>query len=238
MAKKKSQVEIAYDKQLKRIKQFVRRAEKRGYMFGENIIPQKPKKITSKSVGRLAKLTPERLYKKAVYGGAETLGEIVSAKEGLKLEKKARIEKAQETRKKKKLKTPIDYTGGSNSTGYRVLDDTTFFDRTVISNWYATLNTFANGEAYNLLRAWLGSLISQNGEHNVAQMLQQANENGHMLTYREVYSASNVMQYIGYMMDYLPDQGVLYKEQILDKMEYMMAMGDAIEETEEWEYPY
>ena len=46
MAKKRKQTESEklYSKQLKRIKQFIRRAEKRGFIFEENIIPKKPKK--------------------------------------------------------------------------------------------------------------------------------------------------------------------------------------------------
>ena len=40
------------------------------------------------------------------------------------------------------------------------------------------------------------------------------------------------------MIDYLPDEGVLYKEQMLDKVEYMKRMGDALEQEEDWEYPF
>ena len=52
MAKKRKQTEAEklYSKQLKRIKQFIRRAEKRGFVFEEDIIPQKPKKVTKASV--------------------------------------------------------------------------------------------------------------------------------------------------------------------------------------------
>ena len=39
------------------------------------------------------------------------------------------------------------------------------------------------------------------------------------------------------MMDYLPDQGILYKEQMLDKIEYMKSLGDALEQEEDWENP-
>ena len=69
MAKKRKQTETEklYSKQLKRIKQFIRRAEKRGFVFEEDIIPQKPKKVTKASVRKLEKLTPEKLYKKSLY---------------------------------------------------------------------------------------------------------------------------------------------------------------------------
>ncbi len=101
MAKRRKQTpaERAYSKQVKRIKQFIRRAEKRGYQFSENVLPQRPERVTQASVRKLAKLTPDKLYKKAVYGGLLSEGEIVPATVGLKLERSLRAKKATETRK-------------------------------------------------------------------------------------------------------------------------------------------
>lgn len=103
MAKKKlqkSETQIQYEKQLKRIKQFIRRAEKRGYYFPEDIIPKKLKRPTKKSVEKLSKITPELLYKKSQYVIKET-GELISGVEGRKAERKEASKKAQETRKNK-----------------------------------------------------------------------------------------------------------------------------------------
>lgn len=102
MAKKRtlSPTERAYSAQVKRIKNFIRRAGKRGYIFNENTLPTKPKRITQASVRRLQRLTPQQLYKKAQYSGQLSEGKTVSAQTGLQLEKRARIEKAKETRKR------------------------------------------------------------------------------------------------------------------------------------------
>lgn len=102
MAKKRtlSPTERAYSAQVKRIKNFIRRAGKRGYIFNENTLPTKPKRITQASVRRLQRLTPQQLYKKAQYRGQLSEGKTVSAQSGLQLEKRARIEKAKETRKR------------------------------------------------------------------------------------------------------------------------------------------
>lgn len=81
-----------YKRNVKRIKQFIHRAEKRGYKFPEIKLPKGNK---------IRELTPEKLYKKAVYGGPETFGEIVPAEQGLKLERSARAKKAYQTRKAK-----------------------------------------------------------------------------------------------------------------------------------------
>lgn len=102
MAKKRKQTETEklYSKQLKRIKQFIRRAEKRGFIFKEDIIPQKPKKVTKASVRKLEKLTPEKLYKKSLYV-EESTGEIEEAQKRRKEERKQRARKAVKTRKER-----------------------------------------------------------------------------------------------------------------------------------------
>lgn len=102
MAKKRKQTETEklYSKQLKRIKQFIRRAEKRGFVFKEDIIPQKPKKVTKASVRKLEKLTPEKLYKKGLYVSEET-GEYYKAEKRRKEERKQSAIKAARTRKER-----------------------------------------------------------------------------------------------------------------------------------------
>lgn len=99
---KQQAINKAYAKERNRVKSFVRRAEKRGYSFPESIVPSIPKRKTEASIRKLKKLTKEVLYSKASYGGAATFGEIVSGKEGLKLEHQLRANRAAETRKEKK----------------------------------------------------------------------------------------------------------------------------------------
>lgn len=118
-----------------------------------------------------------------------------------------------------------------------VSDDTTFFDDVAIQQWYNTLDKFTKGEGYNLLRAWLGGLIRENGKHNVAIMLQQGAESGNILSWEIAYRTDQSVTYIGNMMDYLPDQGIIYKEETLDKIDYMKMLGDALEQEEDWEKP-
>ena len=228
----------AYAKQVKRIKQFIRRAEKRGYQFTESVIPQKPKRVTQASIRKLAQLTPEKLYQKAVYGGEASYGEIIKGTEGIKAERKVRAQKSAQTRKYRQA-NPTQVP--TNTPGFvppeNISEDESFFENVVISQWYATLATFSNGEAYSLLRSWMGNTVRTEGKHNTAIMLQEGAENGHLLTWEVVYKHDNAVLYIGYMLDYLPDEGILYKEEMLDKIEYMKRLGDALEQNEDWEYP-
>lgn len=92
----------AYSKERNRVRSFIRRAEKRGYIFPESIIPAIPKRKTAASIRKLKKLTKDVMYSKATYVGEATYGEIVSGKEGLKLERHLRGKRAAETRKEKK----------------------------------------------------------------------------------------------------------------------------------------
>lgn len=107
MARKKSTTNLAveqeYNRELKRIQQFLRRASKRGYIWGDNVIPKRPKKITEKSVAKLKRLTPDVLYKKGEYLDTST-GELLSGTKGRALERKRATEKAQETRRHKRRK--------------------------------------------------------------------------------------------------------------------------------------
>lgn len=99
MANKKSEIQQEYRKERNRIQRFIKRAEKRGYVFDENILPKIPKRITKASVSRLKKITPKTLYRKSIYGGEATQGEVVKGLEGLKQERSQRARKASQTRK-------------------------------------------------------------------------------------------------------------------------------------------
>lgn len=111
--KKLSANQVEYAKQVKRIKNFMRRAEKRGYMFEDNIIPEKPKRITKKSIQTLKELKPNVLYTKAEYISQDT-GEVIAGTEGRTLERKKSARKAKITRELKKIEwdsyLPDNYT--------------------------------------------------------------------------------------------------------------------------------
>ena len=90
-----------YAKQVRRIKSAVKRAEKRGYIFNDDIIPQTPNRITKKAIQKLQEMTAQKLYEKAQYIVQET-GEMLSGAEGRKIERKKAAKKAQQTRQRKK----------------------------------------------------------------------------------------------------------------------------------------
>lgn len=99
---KQKAINKAYAKERHRVLSFINRAEKRGFRFPENVVPAIPKRKTQASIRRLEKLTKDVLYSKSEYGGEATYGEVVSGKEGLKLERKLRAARAAETRRANK----------------------------------------------------------------------------------------------------------------------------------------
>ena len=103
MAKRKKQTENqkAYQKERRRLLQAVRRAEKQGYIFPEDVVPELPKRVTKKRLENIQKIKPKQLYKKAEFVYQET-GEIVPAEQRKQEVKQEAIIKAKETRKRKK----------------------------------------------------------------------------------------------------------------------------------------
>lgn len=75
--------EQEYEKELRRLKQFIRRATKRGFIFPINAIPERPKRITQASVNRLKKITPSSLYRKAT-PPAQSTSKHIKASGGIK----------------------------------------------------------------------------------------------------------------------------------------------------------
>lgn len=222
MAKRKSKItpnQRAYAKQVKRIKQFIRRAEKRGYLFPENVLPQQPKRVTQASIRKLAQLTPEKLYQKAVYGGEASGGEIIKGTEGVKLERKVRAQKAAQTRKYRLAEPTQEPT---NTPGFvppeNISEDTSFFDAVVITGFRQHVRQF-NERASNLLLSWLDRILATNDEHDVAIMLNEGAEAGNIVTYQIVYSVDKLHEYMSNMLDYLPEAGPLFKAEMMDAME-------------------
>jgi flavodoxin len=111
MANKKGKTlaEQQYNKELRRIKQFIRRAEKRGYQFSADIIPEKPQRITQASVRKLQKIKPTNLYKKSVAISEE--GYVITGTERRAEERKQSAQKAIQTKRERIAKASVPTKG-------------------------------------------------------------------------------------------------------------------------------
>lgn len=100
MAKNITPNQQEWKKELKRLNQFIKRAEKRGYIFDENIIPETPERITKKKLSEIKDINANALYSSAKYFNKET-GETISGIEARKIERKKASQKAARTKSTK-----------------------------------------------------------------------------------------------------------------------------------------
>lgn len=243
MAKKKarklSQTRKEYNKQRKRIQSFLSRARKQGYIFDENILPQIPKRITKSSVSRLAKLTPQELYKKAVYVSHET-GEIETPEEHKKrVRREAKIkEKETKARKKKQSQKKQSYPKPElpkQKRKNRINKDTAFYSRAVIGTFSYTLETCRNGKAYPMLLRWFNKLLSDNGDDAVSQMLTIGAENGYEITWDIVYDVDKATDFTHGIIQFLSEQGDFYKDEMEEYWNYLSSLENAMFEDSNFE---
>lgn len=112
--KAKTANQIAYEKELKKLKNRVKAAEKAGYVFPENFIPTLPTKVYKKDIQQLSKLKGNILREKAEFFVDTRTGEAFTGSEGVKIQNYRASLKAKETKHKKQLLS--DY--GAERFGY------------------------------------------------------------------------------------------------------------------------
>lgn len=59
--------QAAFAKQQQRIRRFIKSAEKRGYSFPANAVPERPARVTKRDIARITAIKPETLYEKATF---------------------------------------------------------------------------------------------------------------------------------------------------------------------------
>lgn len=94
----KSALEVEINKQLRRIKSLIKRAEKRGYTFPSYKPPKVPTRITKKTLEKFKKVTPEVIYKKAKYTLPDS-DKTITGTQARKIERSSASKKAAQTRK-------------------------------------------------------------------------------------------------------------------------------------------
>lgn len=219
-----------YMNERKRVLRFMRRAMERGYIFPERLFHEH-KTINKKAVESLKKLTGKELYKKAQYSGwyVPEGKVVVSGEEGRKLERKAAAQKAKETRERKKHDTKLPPQ-----------DD--MFARTVVQNYINRIEQSPTiirkgepeGGAKKLLLSWINQMIKENGYLGTSEMILKGEESGTLLTFKVLNYFDIAVQYIGMMIVYLPEYGVQYGEEVLDRLDYIKAVADKLEDMEDW----
>lgn len=221
MAKKLTQLQLDYKKQVKRLKQAVRRAEKRGYIVPENLIPKQPKRITKKSVERLKKITTNKIYSKSEKLDFET-GELIPGEVARKQERSEAAKKAAKTRKEKRYNAE---KGESEYYEPQYEEFPTAAD-IVIQNFRAELTRFPE-VAQPLVNSWLNRLLNDYSKEDVAEMLENAAAQGLGIDYSIAYREDLLLDRLSEMLELLPGASTGNKMDIMEALEY----------EEDWELP-
>lgn len=208
MAKRKqSSTEKEYNKQRIRLKKAIARSKKQGYIFPENILPEKPKRITKASVRRLAKITPESLRQKGEFLLEET-GEIIPVKGNKSLIKR------EITRKKNEYKENLHLI---NQYEQEYLPS---FSLNVIQRFKSYILGFPPAIS-EMVMPLINAIINEQGEDDVAIALEKMPAQFHEYLHRHAYeSGTAVSEFASSLIEYLPNASITYKKDLMDRFEY------------------
>lgn len=169
---KKSQLLKEYNKERNRIKRFIRHAEKRGYVFEPNVIPPKPKTITSGSVRRLSKIRPAQLYKKA-YAISAVTGQPITVEQRKREIREEGSRRAWETRRTKKDQEDYNRIKSSREWQETFHASKLVFDK--VQSMIANVGV-QQSQSAALLNNLLNSEIEKYGADSVLYSIAQASE--------------------------------------------------------------
>ena len=169
---KKSQLLKEYNKERNRIKRFIRNAEKRGYVFEPDLIPPKPKTITSGSIRRLSKIRPAQLYKKA-YAISAVTGQPITVEQRKKEIRTEASRKAWEARRRKKDQEEYDKIKSNREWQQMFHASKLVWDK--VQSMIANVGV-QQSESADLLNNLLNSEIEKYGADNVLYSIAQASE--------------------------------------------------------------
>lgn len=169
---KKSQLLKEYNKERNRIKRFIRYAEKRGYVFEPNLIPPKPKTITSGSVRRLSKIRPAQLYNKA-YAISAVTGQPITVEQRKREIRQESSRIAWETRRRKK--DQADYNRIKSSKEWQQMFHASKLVWDKVQSMIANVGV-QQSQSADLLNNLLNSEIEKYGADTVLYSIAQASE--------------------------------------------------------------
>ena len=201
--------QIAFKKQVTRIKNFIRRATKRGYEFSDNVIPSMPKRVTKKSIEKIKNIKPKDLYSKASYLDKST-GEMVSGSTGRKIERNLSTQKAKETRKNNNNRRH-----SNNNKNYIT------YETVIMRNFYEYIKSFTSNKIRDSLYGMIRTLEVEQGRTEVAKALQNM-----PLQFREILarcgydSDKALMEFETSFLEYFPNVSEQYKKDLMEKLEY------------------
>jgi hypothetical protein len=238
MANKKvrlTPLQVEYKKEIDRLMRGVKKAEKQGYIFDEEALPKMPKRVTKKSLTEIRQTKPSQLKEKAHKVEQEPAPELLPAdRQPIRTEDGYLIDpntgeviEQPEVKTEPKKENPRERWYREHGYVYdpstrkweKARQELPRFTSMVISNFREDVSHFPE-VAEPMISAWLGELINNYGEDDVAQMLEEAKGEGVWIDYTIAYKRDALIGMISQMMEYLPDASDQFKKDLTERFEY------------------
>lgn len=158
-----------HQKQLRRVRDFIRRAKRRGYEFS----PELTSNLSNLSTQKLKSLTPNKLYEQAT---SKIYGTEMSGTKARQIERSLSAKKGAQTRRTKAEEIRHNYYQRTNP--QQESEEPTSYEDTVLTQIYDLLETYIASSTIklsygaNLLKETLDSEIATFGRAKVAQALE------------------------------------------------------------------
>lgn len=224
MAKRRKQTraEKAYNRERRRIERQITRMTQRGYDVPENILPPRPKRVTTASARRLQKITTPKLYERSRYIDVET-GELLTGAEGRRLERQAAARRAAETRRQRR-----EAAGGPRGETPKPqlpVVEYVQFDEQILTVFQIEMAViFGRYEKlFNYIARWFQMARQRYGDEDFADALERSKANGEWPSWEDI---SNYERLVGKLTGILEMVGGTPggRQEILE----------ALEESEDW----
>lgn len=213
----------AYQREVRRIENFLKGAEKRGFIMatGRSVNLEMPKRVTAKALQAIKKLTPETLYYRLQYVDKQT-GEIIKGTERRKQERQLAAKRARETKLVKKWRKK------------RGILETALVNPDALSEHvirvFRTDLTLLSPKAQYVIGQWLNGIIENGGVSLAGKIIQLAKDRGIIIEPQESYSDKVISRYIAQMSNLMRETDA--SEDLIREYEHVM---DEDEEWEEWD---
>lgn len=224
MAKRRTALQREYDKAYRNLQHRIRNIENRGYVVG-NILPKQVKRPTRKSIEKLNRIKAPEIYAKSKAVNPET-GEIITARERQKLDRRRAAQKAAETRRKNLESTyPEKMRNVSRETleiePTKSLPPLPSYGEIIVGNFKAEMARMPGDNGSRII-GFINDLINKEGLDAVATMLEEANNAGKMPNYGFLASGQEdlVIDALGEMLEFLPDVSESFKRDVIEDFEY------------------
>lgn len=226
---------MAYTKkkrqQLKRVRQFIARAEKRGYRFGNEFKEQ----LSGLSTQKLKNLKPKKLYELAQAISEET-GKVITGTERRKEERKEVAQKAKETRRRHKAeREQIEYYDYAER-DYSEYE--TSYEDTILTNIESLIRQYEDSDigvrqyGSSLLQQLLDEEITNYGRKAVALACENAPAQAIRASQIVIYASDQSQKDMN-----IQELRNIITSGVLPSIEQSKQMGETMEAQESFEEP-